>query len=68
MCEVLRVVQGQVHDYNDVLGAFEQVWNLRGGILEEPGILQRYGQGCVGRLRGLEDPILPLSALTGVQS
>src|ERR671913_697131 len=37
MCELLRVVQGQVHDYNDVLGAFEQVWNLRGGILRGIG-------------------------------
>jgi hypothetical protein len=32
------------------------------GSAEELGILQRHGQGCVERLRGLEDPILPLSA------
>jgi membrane protein len=37
------------------------------GSAEEPGILQRHGQGCVERLRGLEDPNLPLSAPTGVQ-
>ena len=37
------------------------------GSAEELGILQRHGQGCVERLRGLEDPILPLSAPTGVQ-
>jgi hypothetical protein len=37
------------------------------GSAEEPGILQRHGQGCVERLRGLVDPKLPLSAPTGVQ-
>jgi hypothetical protein len=31
------------------------------------GILQRPGQGCVERLRGLEEPDLPLSVPTGVQ-
>ena len=34
---------------------------------EEPEILQRHDQGCVNRLRGLEDPKLPLSTSTGVQ-
>ena len=36
------------------------------GSAKESGILQRHGQGCVGRLRGLEDPNLPLSIPTGV--
>jgi hypothetical protein len=38
------------------------------GSAEELGILQRNGQGCVGPLRGLEDPNIPLSAPTDVQS
>jgi hypothetical protein len=38
------------------------------GSAEEPGILQRPGQGRVETLRGLEDPNIPLSDLTGVQS
>jgi hypothetical protein len=37
------------------------------GSAEEPGMLQRHAQGCVERLRGLEDPKLPLSDPTGVQ-
>jgi hypothetical protein len=37
------------------------------GSAEEPGILQRPAQGCVERLRGLEDPNLPLSVPNGVQ-
>ena len=37
------------------------------GSAEEPGILQRDSQGCVGPSRGLEDPILPLSVPTSVQ-
>ena len=36
------------------------------GSAEEPGILQRHAQGCVGPLRGLVDPKVPLSAPTGV--
>jgi hypothetical protein len=31
------------------------------------GIVQRDGQGCVERLRGLGDPNVPLSIPTGVQ-
>jgi hypothetical protein len=38
------------------------------GSAEEPGIVQRHDQGCVERLRGLEDPKLALSAPTGVHS
>jgi hypothetical protein len=38
------------------------------GSAEEPENLQRHGQGCVERSRGLEDPKLPLWAPTGVQS
>jgi hypothetical protein len=30
------------------------------GSAEEPGIVQRHAQGCVGPLRGLEDTNLPL--------
>jgi hypothetical protein len=37
------------------------------GSAEEPGIVQRSGQGCVEPSRGLEDPKLPLSVPTGVQ-
>jgi hypothetical protein len=37
------------------------------GSAEEQGTLQCHGQGCVERLRGLEDPELPLSTPTGVQ-
>jgi hypothetical protein len=37
------------------------------GSAEEPGVLQRYGQGCVGPSRGFRDTNLPLSVPTGVQ-
>src|SRR5215217_7001830 len=37
------------------------------GSAEEPGILQRHDQGCVDVSLGSTDPILPLSAPTGVQ-
>jgi hypothetical protein len=37
------------------------------GSAEEPAILQRFSQGYVEPLRGLEDPNLPLSASTSVQ-
>ena len=37
------------------------------GSVEEPEILQRHAQGCVERLRGLEDPKLPLSTPTSIQ-
>ena len=30
-------------------------------------MLQQHDQGCVERLRGLEDPNVPLSAPTGVE-
>jgi hypothetical protein len=39
----------------------------RTGSAEEPGIVQRDGQGCVEPSRGLQDPNLPLSDPTGVQ-
>jgi hypothetical protein len=37
------------------------------GSAEEPGIVRRHDQGCVEPSRGLEDPILPIPAPTGVQ-
>jgi hypothetical protein len=37
------------------------------GSAEESAILQRHGQGCVERLRGLGDPNLPLWAPADVQ-
>jgi hypothetical protein len=37
------------------------------GSAEESVILQRHAQGYVEPSRGLEDPILPLSAPTGAQ-
>ena len=37
------------------------------GLAEELGNLHEGCQGCVQRLRGLEDPILPLSVPSGVQ-
>jgi len=37
------------------------------GSAEEPGLLQRHGQGYVESSRGLEDPNLPLWAPTAVQ-
>jgi hypothetical protein len=36
------------------------------GSAEEPGIVQRHGQGCVERSGGLEDPKFPLWAPTSV--
>jgi hypothetical protein len=36
--------------------------DLWAGSAEEPGILKRHAQGCVGPSRGLEDSNLPLSA------
>ena len=38
------------------------------GSADELGILQRHGQGCVDPSRGPEDPTLPLSVPSGVQS
>src|SRR5919107_1769784 len=43
-----------------------KVHNTLSGSAEEPGILQWHAQGCVESSRGLEDPILPLSAPTGL--
>src|SRR5215203_1283179 len=41
------------------------VWGA--GSAEEPGSLGRHAQGCVERLRGLEEPNVPLSTPTGGQ-
>ena len=61
------VVESLPLDYKDVLGGFEELWTSGAGSAEEPGILQQHDQGCVGPPRGLEDPILPLSAPSGVK-
>jgi hypothetical protein len=60
-------VDGSFVSYKDVQGGFEELWTSGAGSAEEPAIFQRHGQGCVGPLRGLEDPNLPLSAPTGKQ-
>ena len=65
-CEVLWVVEDPFIGYNDLQGGFEELRRSGAGSAEELGILQQHGQGCVGPLRGLEDPILPLSVPTGV--
>jgi hypothetical protein len=57
----------QFVSYNGIEGGFEALCISGAGSVEERGILQRHGQGCVERSEGLEDPILPLSVPTGVQ-
>jgi hypothetical protein len=59
-------VDGSFVSYKGIQARFEELWRSVAGSAGEPRILQRPGQGCVGRLRGLEDPDLPLSAPTGV--
>jgi len=63
-----RAVDGSFFSYKGIEGGFEELWVSGAGSAEESGILQRPGQGCVGPLRGLEDPNIPLSAPTDVQS
>jgi hypothetical protein len=61
-------VGGAFVGYEGIQGSFEQLWRSEAGSADEPEILQRYAQGCVGPSRGLEDPKLPLSAPTVVCS
>jgi len=42
-------VDGSLVSYKGIQGAFEQLWMSGAGSAEEPGILQRHGQGCVER-------------------
>jgi hypothetical protein len=61
-------VEGSFVSYKGIQGGFEQLWKSEAGSAEEPGTIAWYCQGCVEPSRGLEDPNLPLSAPTGVQS
>ena len=61
-CYVLWAVDGSFVSYKGIQGGFEELWISGAGSAEEPGIVQRHGQGCVEPSRGLEDPNLPLSA------
>jgi hypothetical protein len=67
MCMALRAVEGLLLGYKGIQGAFEELWKSGAGSAEESVILQGHGQGGVEASRGLEDPILPLSAPTGMQ-
>jgi hypothetical protein len=67
-CEVLWAVEGSFVSYKGIEGGFEELSISGAGLEEEQKILQRSSQGCVERLRGLEDPKLSLSTPTGVQS
>jgi hypothetical protein len=59
-------VDGSFVIYKGIQGGFEELWISGAGSAEEPGLLQRHGQGCVEGLLGLEDPKLSPSVLTGV--
>ena len=61
-------VEGSFVSYKGIQGGFEELWKSGAGSADELGILQRHGQGCVDPSRGPEDPTLPLSVPSGVQS